>query len=399
MNSINTYINCFFCLVFLSVFQTPVWGQVEDKGHSGLSKIEDIIIYEDDDFFSAFPSVVKKQDGEILVAFRRAPNRAIFGEGKNYHVDPNSYLVYVRSRDNGLSWTSEPELLYAHPYGGSQDPCMLLLKDGSMLCTSYGWAAVRDDGLPNLKQPVSQNIKGAIALGGYYLRSFDGGETWKGPYYPPSIPSEVRYTAKGDPFPSLNRGALTEGKDGRLFWVVATSYDKDNIARKMTSLLISEDKGMTWELASTVAVDDKIDFNETSIYETPKGDLVAFLRTANFDGQACIARSVDGGKSFQPWQPMGFKGYPLQALRLPDNRVLLVYGYRSKPYGIRARILNAECDDFATSKEFVIRDDGGSTDLGYPWAVMLDDNRVLVTYYYNIDNGTRHIAGSVLKLD
>src|SRR3546814_13626800 len=82
---------------------------------------------------------------------------------------------------------------------------------------------------------------------------------------------------------------------------------------------------------------------------------------------------------------MGFQGHPLQALRLPDDRVLLVYGYRHKPFGIRAKILNAECTDFKTAQEFVIRDDGGGSDLGYPWAVLLDDNKVLVTYYFNKD--------------
>src|SRR5699024_3170891 len=142
----------------------------------------------------------------------------------------------------------------------------------------------------------------------------------------------------------------------------------------------------------------KISFNETSIYETPKGDLVAFLGTAGLDGQAAIARSTDGGKSFEQWEKMGFQGYPLQATKLPDNRVFLVYGYRQKPYGIRARILNAECTNFKTAPEIIIRKDGGSGDIGYPWAVMLDETRILVTYYFNIGNATRHIAGTILEL-
>jgi hypothetical protein len=96
---------------------------------------------------------------------------------------------------------------------------------------------------------------------------------------------------------------------------------------------------------------------------------------------------------------MGFKGHPLQATRLPDQRVLLVYGYRHKPYGIRARILNAECTDYATAPEIVLRTDGGTTDIGYPWSVVLDDRRVLVVYYFNLANGPRHIAGTVLEID
>jgi hypothetical protein len=298
-----------------------------------------------------------------------------------------------------LSWSKEPELLYAHPFGGSQDPCLLKLQDGTILCTSYGWAFVREAGLENLKQPVFQNREGSVFLGGYVLRSSDNGNTWDGPYYPPNIPPEIKFSALGEPLPAYNRGALWEGKDGRIFWVVAAGTEQENLRKTSNYLLISEDKGLTWEYSCPVAEDDKAAFNETSIYETPKGDLVAFLRTAGLEDQACIARSTDGGKTFGRWEKMGFQGHPLQALRLPDNRVFLVYGYRHKPYGIRARILNAECTDYKTAEEIIIRTDGGSGDIGYPWAVMLDDNRILVTYYFNVENGTRHIAGSILEIE
>ena len=163
-------------------------------------------------------------------------------------------------------------------------------------------------------------------------------------------------------------------------------------------MLTSADRGRTWIYAAPIAEDAKASFNETSMYETPKGDLIAFLRTDGLEDQACIARSTDGGKTFQPWQPMGFKGHPLHALRLPDNRVLLTYGYRHKPYGIRARVLNAECTDFTSAPEMILRDDGGTTDLGYPWSAMIDERRVLVVYYFNRENGRRHIAGSILEL-
>src|SRR5699024_3365977 len=141
-------------------------------------------------------------------------------------------------------------------------------------CTSYGWAFVRPEGMENLQKPYFENIEGSVFLGGYYLRSTDGGNTWQGPAYPPNIPPEIKYTAMGDPLPAYNRGALWEGKDGRLFWVVAGGTDPSNIRKTSNYLLISEDKGKTWEYSCPVAQDDKISFNETSIYETPKGDLV-----------------------------------------------------------------------------------------------------------------------------
>lgn len=364
----------------------------------GVRKVRDFVIYEDPIFYASFPSVVKRPDGELLVAFRRAPARVALQEKKESHVDPNSYLVLVRSRDGGATWTKSPDLIYAHAFGGAQDPCLLQLRDGTLLCTSYGWAFLAPESAPLLKQPFNQVRPGVHFLGGFVVQSGDGGRTWQGPTYPPHVDAEINHDPYGRPVPAYNRGALYEGASGRIFWVVA-AHDSEKPRKTSNYLLTSDDRGASWRQVSTVAVDDKVTFNETSVYETPKGDVVAFLRTANFEDQACIARSTDGGKTFSRWQGMGFKGHPLQATRLPDQRVLLVYGYRHAPFGIRARILNAECTDFATAPEIVLRTDGGSTDIGYPWAVVLDERRVLVTYYFNLANGPRHIAGTILELD
>lgn len=371
-------------------------GQPGGDSATGIFKVRDVIIYHDSQFYAAFPSVVKTPEGRVLVAFRRAPDRKVFSERGTSHVDANSYLVQVMSSD-GIHWDEEPQLMYAHPFGGSQDPCLLQLHDGTLLCSSYGWAFVRPEGMANLRKPYFESKPGVIFLGGYTIRSADHGTTWQGPYYPPHIVPEVHVSALGNPLPAYNRGAMCQLNDGRIFWVVAAS---DALLPRKTSnhLLVSNDQGISWEYACPVAVDETASFNEASLYETPKGDLLAFLRTADLDDQACIARSTDGGKSFQPWQKMGFQGHPLHALRLPDRRILLTYGYRHQPYGIRARVLNEEGTDYATAPEIILRDDGGTIDLGYPWAIMLDNNHVLVVYYFNIENGTRFVGGTVLGI-
>ncbi|MEZ5103516.1 MAG: sialidase family protein [Draconibacterium sp.] len=394
MKSIISFLILFNSLLSFEKIQA---NPVTTKGEQpGIQKIKDVIIYKDTSFFSSFPSVIKRPDGELIVAFRRAPDRRIYGAKGNYHVDANSYLVKVSSTD-AENWTKEPELIYAHAFGGSQDPCMLQLKDGTILCASYGWTILREDERKSTPEKPMAESGGHTFLGGYLVRSMDGGNTWQGPIYPPHV-SEVFYTPTGIPLPAYNRGALCEDKNGRIFWVIA-AHDREEPRKTSTHLLASDDKGLTWKYMSEVASDEKASFNETSIYETPKGDLVAFLRTAGLEDQACIARSKDGGKTFGPWQKMGFQGHPLNALRLPDNRVLLTYGYRHEPFGIRARILNAECTDFATAPEIVLRDDGGSTDLGYTWPVLLDDNRALVVYYFNKNKGTRYIAGTIIEIE
>lgn len=376
--------------IALVCFIAPAMAQ--NTSVPGVKKIKDVLIYRDSAYYNAFPSIVKKPDGELLISFRRAPNRRIFGESGNNHVDHNSYLVSLRSTD-GENWTKKPELILAHDFGGSQDPCLLQLRDGTLLCTSYGWQEVRKSGRPNLKQPFF-DAGGYIFLGGYLVRSFDGGKSWQEPIYPLSIKDERNFNAYGVKVPAYNRGALYEAKDGRILWIVA-AHDSEN--KTSNYLITSKDKGVTWEYAGEVAKDPKISFNEASVIETPQGDIVGFLRTAGFEDNAVIARSKDGGKTFT-WQSMGFKGHPMNALQLPDGRVLITYGYRHKPFGIRARILNSECTDFKTAPEIVLREDGGNGDIGYTWPVQLDKDRVLVTYYFNNDNGLRYIAGTILEI-
>src|SRR5580765_3451458 len=116
-----------------------------------LEKTGDVVVYKDDRFYCSFPSIVRRPDGELLVAFRRAPDRRLAGETHITHTDPNSYLMLVRSKDEGKTWTQTPELIYANPLGGSQDPCMVQLHDGSILCASYGWALLPADAASKMK--------------------------------------------------------------------------------------------------------------------------------------------------------------------------------------------------------------------------------------------------------
>ena len=243
-----------------------------------------------------------------------------------------------------------------------------------------------------MKQPYFGD-DGYIFLGGYLVRSFDGGRSWQGPYYPPHIKPERNFNPYGVPVPAYNRGALYEDKDGRILWIVAAA---DSIKKTSNYLIVSKDKGLTWEYTGEVAKDSKISFNEASVYETPKGDIVGFLRTGDFDDQAVIARSKDGGKTFK-WESMGFQGHPLMHCVCPItvyclpmgtgiNHLVYVPGYLMRN------------TDFKTAPEIVLREDGGNGDIGYTWPVQLDKNRVLVVYYFNKENGIRHIAGTILEI-
>ena len=366
-----------------------------ERSTPGMKKQADLTIYRDDMYYSAFPSLVVMKSGEILCAFRRAPNRRDLWKGNVSHTDANSYLVLVRSKDGAKTWTKDPELIFAHPLGGSQDPCMVQLSDGSIVCTSYGWALLPPETVEKLQESLSHPPY--AFLGGYMLRSEDGAKTWMGPFVPPHVDLDGTTDALGRPTPAYNRGAMMQGKDGKLYWAVCCN-EHPKARNSTVQLLMSSDRGETWEYACPIADDEKVSFNETSLVETRRGDIVAFMRTADFDDHLAVGRSTDRGKSFK-WEDGEIVGHPYHALKLRDGRVLLVYGYRHVPYGIRARLLDPDCTNIADAPELVIRDDGGGGDLGYPWAAMLPDGTVLVAYYFNQDDGTRYIAGSILALE
>ena len=362
-----------------------------------MRKCEDLVIYEDERFYAAFPSIVSRPDGELLIAFRRAPDRRKFFAPGCTHCDPNSYLVLVRSRDLGQTWSEEPELIHAHSFGGSQDPCMIQLDDGTLLVSSYAWMLLPEEGVEHSAGSLHPIFGWKFTfLGGYLMRSFDAGSTWEGPILPPQL-EEQGTSFPGVSIPAMNRGAMIQGSDGSLYWAVATST-QEKPGQTMLNLLVSDTWGEEWEHASRIAADDEVIFNETSMIETVGGDLIAFVRTANFEDHGVIVRSKDMGKTWEKWEDMGIIGHPYHALRLPDDRVFLLYGYRHEPYGIRARILDPECTDFA-GEEIVLRDDGGSGDLGYPWSCLTADGRLLAVYYFNQADGTRQIAGTFLELD
>lgn len=362
----------------------------------GLRKTADTVIYSGDPYYSAFPSVVRlRRSGELITAFRRAPDRRRLGATGVSHTDPNSQLVCVRSSDGGRTWSTEPELIYAHPLGGSQDPCLIELRDGTLVCASYLWIWMGSAGRG--ATPATEWLGDYAFQGGYLLRSRDGGRSWQGPFTPPPVPGRPARDCFGQPLPAYNRGAMCQARDGRLLWAVAYPKGSGRGGGTDVHLLASADAGRTWQYQCVIASGGEASFNETSLYETPAGELVAFLRTAGLDDHTAVARSRNGGRSFEPWQDAGWQGHPHHAVRLEDNRALLVYGYRHPPYGIRARLLNPECTDVDHAPEFVLRGDGGGTDLGYPWAVVLPGRRVLVVYYFQKDNGTRHIAGTWLE--
>jgi hypothetical protein len=90
--------------------------------------------------------------------------------------------------------------------------------------------------------------------------------------------------------------------------------------------------------------------------------------------------------------PIGVWGLPSHLLRLRDDRLLMTYGYRRKPFGNQARISTDHGKTW--SEPITVSGDGANGDLGYPSTVELQDGTLLTAWYEQMSNHPR----SVLRL-
>ena len=239
-----------------------------------------------------------------------------------------------------------------------------------------------------------------ISLASYSI-SDDNGKTWR---HMPALHME------GVPEGGGVRGNIVEMPDGTLLMPFYGALNPGELAR--AGLIRSVDRGETWQYFSTMAFDPdcKKHYLEANLYRTESGRLIGLYRTqsdytqpgVNFDDTYLnlhISVSDDGGKTFGPVQeiPNCWGSSPFHPLRLQSGNVLLTYGYRREPYGIRARLCNSELTDISTAEELVLRDDAPNGDLGYPNAIQLENGDILVSYYISAQDGIRTIDVSLLR--
>jgi len=134
----------------------------------------------------------------------------------------------------------------------------------------------------------------------------------------------------------------------------------------------------------------KLDFQEPSLLNLGNDHLLCLLRTNT--SRIYQSHSWDGGRSWEPYKNTKMRGIPPNLLRLKDGRVLATYGYRKKPYGIRACSSLDDGLSWNTRDEIILRLDGGGWDLGYPSTIQLNNNKLLTAYYfYTSKDKTRRI--------
>ena len=333
-----------------------------------LSLEEPRTVYKDPDYYCGpGPSVVYDTDnGRLTVAFRRV--KSWLDDGLAGHWHPGTETCLTHSDDLGETW-SEPRVILS----GWQCPCLTRLRDGALLHLSHRFEIVS----PEIRSTVDEGPGvmtspwPGLHAGTAVHRSTDDGHSWSEPVWLDDVPEVTPFHSTLHS-PAAVRGNILELRDGRLL-VSAYSTTEGSYSH----LFESRDSGLSWSYVSTIAADH----NETYLYETPEGDLLAWMR-AHGDrvSDLYLARSTDGGLTWSTPE-LQFRGYPAACAAFGSGNLLVTYGYRFEGYGVRARICSPEGTD--PSDETIIRDDGAVTDLGYPHALSLPNGRVLVVYYIN----------------
>lgn len=93
----------------------------------------------------------------------------------------------------------------------------------------------------------------------------------------------------------------------------------------------------------------------------------------------------------------GFGANPPTLTKLRDGRICMTYGYRNKPYGIRAKI--SEDNGATWGENIILRSDGGSHDIGYPRTIQRADGSMVTAYYYtDTCGGACYIAATIWSI-
>jgi sialidase-1 len=365
---------------------------------------ENIVVYKGSDHHSAFPEIIRLQNGELLTLFRQAPVRpgnGIKGDpyemATHYHKDTSSRSALVRSLDDGETWDPSTFVI-VDPADHKQDHNMGMIvqvSSGEILVNNLRLFADLDDetaewftGKRTLFPFAANRAGGAMAFDSLYMiRSNDNGHTWGAPQH--------FGVDTMDYWSHTGQTGIVELPDGTWIAPFHGSTPSDETDRSFVAR--SSDGGQTWGQATTVAYDpeQRISFHEPPLLRLSNGRLLTVIRTAGADDYMYQAFSTDDGWTWQGLKKTPMWGDPCNIIELRSGRILCTYGYRREPYGVRACFSNDQGETWDIGREVVLRDDGEHMDLGYPASIERKDGSILSTYYFHGDDCIRFIGGSI----
>jgi len=391
--------------------------------------VEHAVVYRRENEFASHPYVRgfwETAAGHLICNFSLAT--------VNYRGDPNHLAhihlvrsaggrrsVTIRSEDRGRTWKvsnadrSRPSNDVRAPRAGVDGRPGRLTElapidytNRDVLLSNFNYLYMREDPLirdfhEDLKQLVDAPERQV-----FFRVSNDAGRTWSRSVM---LPLDGLYSLAATE-------SVTVRPDGRALLFLNGVTRQGATSRPL--VYRSTDDGTSFHFLSFITPDDESRYGGlVQMYPRglmlPNGRLLCALRLDRDwagDMWTELYKSDDGGRTWQFLSRVNDFGAPGAPLRMSDGRLVVVYGSRLPPAGIRAVV--SEDEGLTWGPEILVRDDGGSWDVGYPRAWEAEPGRIGAIYYYNTKDdpvqvtpagspwgagGVRFIARSFFSVD
>ncbi len=376
-------------LLYYSKEQAEWWNYVEqpDPEKFDWSTINQVnvgngFVYSENGKFAGWPANhgIWNWGDEILVGFEIGTFDENVSGGHSYRSDLPQESVLARSLDGGKSWQVERPLNYVNSSADSPEKV-------KTLTTPINFSH------PELVLRVRNDR--------FYV-SYDKGNTWAGIHKmnikSPEVEGKKR-TSRTDYIPI--------SKNECLFFLSLETGVVDADYQDRAFCAVTKDGGLSFEFLGWITADTDKRSVMTATKMLEKDHFITVLRRKfeKFDEERPsfitnwveAAESVDGGKT---WKNLGKvaqtdlgerNGNPPALVKLDDGRLCTIYGYREFPYGIRMKV--SEDNGKTWGKEYSLRTDGATWDLGYPRAVINSEGKIVVTYYYTTQDNFAQFIG------
>jgi hypothetical protein len=368
------------------------------------------IVHRNDREFCGWPFISgfwTPANGDYLLAYKKMDTDYSSADAINHDqvakVGPKIFTI--RSKDKGLTWDLDSrKLLY--DLGADQEKVFSNSRPDyageSPVDFTDPDVLVASGATPDYFRPHSR---------AWVRVSTDGGQSWR---HPILVPNAGFPSVTGHASPLVRKDGVS-----LLFLTVVT----DDGWKRRPAVFAAFDGGTNWTFVSyiTPGQDDGASDNDRSLpirfsghryfyprpILLPDGRILCSLRGQRDPTSVLwteIFSSEDGGRTWSFLSRVNDWGAPGDLARMSDGRIACVYGYRLPPYGIRARI--SEDEGRTWGSEIILRDDGGSWDLGYPRVIEREPGSLLAIYYMNCkddpiqaNGGVRHVAWTVFNPD
>ncbi len=337
------------------------------------ASVENMVVYSNANEFAGWPANegLWQWGDEILVAFE-VSSFSEHSDDHNVNREAQKRIAFARSLDGGLTWTPEEHLEIAPPeYLGDPSKHVQTRAGVARPVASPGGFCFTDPGF-------AMKIRGET-----FYTSTDRGRSWSGPYILPKFGHKM--------LSARTNYQAVDARTCRLFFA-ATDVPPETGEHGRVMMVETTDGGKMFEFISWLS-DEPLTFEGDGktfptfslmpgVTSMDDGTLLVALR--NRVGRHKwndVVASSDQGRTWElRSRAVDHNNNPASLINLGGDRVAIVYGYRGKPYGLRAKI-SADAGR-SWSQDLVLRDDAREWDLGYVRATRRTDGRVLVVYYY-----------------